>query len=64
MFYAVWDIRKTPSKLPAPVSKEATHELMQLVDLVVVTGLQNNVRASYRAVHRHWSGGPAMFHQS
>ena len=41
-------------KLPAPVSKEATHELMQLVDLVVVTGSQNNVRASYR------SGTPAI----
>ena len=25
-------------KLPTPVSKEATHELMQLVDLIVVTG--------------------------
>ena len=41
-------------KLPAPVSKEATHELMQLVDLIVVTGSQNNVHASYR------SGTPAI----
>ena len=41
-------------KLPTPVSKEATHELMQLVDLIVVTGSQNNVHASYR------SGTPAI----
>ena len=41
-------------KLPSPVSKETTQELMQLVDLVVVTGSQNNVRASYR------SGTPAI----
>ena len=41
-------------KLSTPVSKEATHELMQLVDLIVVTGSQNNVRASYR------SGTPAI----
>ena len=41
-------------KLPAPVSKEATHELMQLVDLIVVTGSQNNVHASYH------SGTPAI----
>ena len=41
-------------KLPTPVSKAATHELMQLVDLIVVTGSQNNVRASYR------SGTPAI----
>jgi len=41
-------------KLPAPVSKDATHDMMQLVDLVVVTGSQNNVRASYR------SGTPAI----
>ena len=41
-------------KLPTPASKEATHELMQLVDLIVVTGSQNNVRASYR------SGTPAI----
>ena len=30
--------------LPAPVSKELTQELMQQVDLVVVTGSQNNVQ--------------------
>ena len=41
-------------KLPSPVSKETTQELMRLVDLVVVTGSQNNVRASYR------SGTPAI----
>ena len=41
-------------KLQTPVSKEATHELMQLVDLIVVTGSQNNVRASYS------SGTPAI----
>lgn len=32
-------------KLPAPVSKETTMELMQQADLVVITGSQNNVRA-------------------
>ena len=41
-------------KLPAPVSKEATHKLMKLVDLIVVTGSQNNVHASY------CSGTPAI----
>ena len=40
--------------LPAPVSREATYELMELVDLVVTTGSQNNVRASYK------SGTPAI----
>ncbi len=40
--------------LPAPVTREATYELMELVDLVVTTGSQNNVRASYR------SGTPAI----
>ena len=40
--------------LPSPVSREATYELMELVDLVVTTGSQNNVRASYR------SGTPAI----
>jgi sulfoacetaldehyde dehydrogenase len=34
-------------KLPTPVSKAATLELMKQVDLVVVTGSQNNVRAAY-----------------
>ncbi len=41
-------------KLPAPVNKQATQELMQWVDLVVVTGSQNNVRSAYR------SGTPAI----
>ena len=34
-------------KLPAPVSKASTYEMMRQVDLVVVTGSQNNVRAAY-----------------
>ena len=34
-------------KLPTPVSKAMTHEMMKQVDLVVVTGSQNNVRAAY-----------------
>ncbi len=33
--------------LPAPVTKEATLELMHQADLVVATGSQNNVRAAY-----------------
>ena len=41
-------------KLPQPVSKDLTHELMRQVDLVVVTGSQNNVRAAYT------SGTPAI----
>lgn len=41
-------------KLPAPVSKAVTHELMRQVDLVVVTGSQNNVRAAAT------SGTPAI----
>ena len=41
-------------KIPTPVSKYDTQELMQLVDLVVVTGSQNNVRAAYS------SGTPAI----
>ncbi len=40
--------------LPGPVQREHTHELMALADLVVATGSQNNVRASYR------SGTPAI----
>lgn len=32
--------------LPAPVTKEATQELMRQADLVVVTGSQSNVRAA------------------
>jgi len=34
-------------KLPPPISKAMTHEMMRQVDLVVVTGSQNNVRAAY-----------------
>jgi sulfoacetaldehyde dehydrogenase len=41
-------------KLPEPVSKDTTYELMRQVDLVVVTGSQNNVRAAYS------SGTPAI----
>jgi sulfoacetaldehyde dehydrogenase len=33
--------------LPTPVTKEATHELMRLADLVVATGSQANIRAAY-----------------
>jgi len=40
--------------LPAPVSKDLTQTLMEAVDLVVVTGSQNNVRRAYR------SGTPAI----
>ena len=40
--------------LPAPVSRALTESLMQAVDLVVVTGSQNNVRGAYR------SGTPAI----
>ncbi|MBS1254678.1 MAG: Sulfoacetaldehyde dehydrogenase (acylating) [Deltaproteobacteria bacterium] len=41
-------------KMPSPVSFKATHELMQQVDLLVVTGAQINVRAAYS------SGTPAI----
>ena len=40
--------------LPAPVTKEATFELMRQADLVVATGSQANVRAAYT------SGTPAF----
>lgn len=40
--------------LPQPVTKESTHELMRLCDLVVATGSQANVRAAYA------SGTPAF----
>lgn len=40
--------------LPRPVTKEATQALMRAVDLVVVTGSQNNVRDAYT------SGTPAI----
>lgn len=46
--------RDLVQQLPAPVSKAATLELMRQVDLVVVTGSQNNVRAAYA------SGTPAI----
>jgi sulfoacetaldehyde dehydrogenase len=40
--------------LPNPVTKETTQALMEAVDLVVVTGSQDNVRRAYR------SGTPAI----
>ena len=40
--------------LPSPVSKSLTKELMKKVDLVIVTGSQNNVRDAYS------SGTPAI----
>ncbi len=40
--------------LPAPVNRAMTEKLMQEVDLVVVTGSQNNVRGAYS------SGTPAI----
>ena len=35
-------------KIPSPASKEATHKLMQSVDMVVVTGSEKNVSSAYR----------------
>ena len=40
--------------LAAPVTKEATHELMHQADLVAATGSQSNIRAAYS------SGKPAI----
>ena len=40
--------------LPAPITREATTELMRQVDLVVATGSQSNVRGAYS------SGTPAI----
>ena len=40
--------------LPSPVNKDLTKELMKQVDLVIVTGSQNNVREAYS------SGTPAI----
>jgi sulfoacetaldehyde dehydrogenase len=40
--------------LPAPITKDATHELMRLADLVAATGSQSNIRAAYS------SGTPAI----
>jgi sulfoacetaldehyde dehydrogenase len=46
--------RDLVQQLPAPVTREATNELMRQVDLVVATGSQTNVRAAYA------SGTPAI----
>ena len=40
--------------LPAPITKDATYELMRLSDLVAATGSQANIRAAYS------SGTPAI----
>jgi sulfoacetaldehyde dehydrogenase len=40
--------------LPSPITKDSTHELMRLADLVVATGSQSNIRAAYT------SGTPAF----
>jgi sulfoacetaldehyde dehydrogenase len=40
--------------LPAPVTRESTHELMRQADLVAATGSQANIRAAYS------SGTPAI----
>lgn len=39
--------RDLVQRLPSPISKAGTLQLMQEVDLVVATGSQNNVRAAY-----------------
>ena len=39
--------RELVQKLPAPLSREATLELMTQVDLVVATGSQRNIRSAY-----------------
>ncbi len=41
--------RDLVQKLPEPVDKATTTELMRQVDLVVVTGSQNNVRGAYES---------------
>ena len=41
-------------KIPSPTSKDLTNKLMELVDMVVVTGSQKNVSSAYR------SGTPAI----
>ena len=44
--------------LPAPVDKTLTGALMRMVDLVVVTGSQNNVRTAYQSgTPAIWGGG-------
>lgn len=49
--HAQFDIINAPrdlvQMLPAPVTKDSTHELMRQADLVVATGSQANVRAAY-----------------
>jgi sulfoacetaldehyde dehydrogenase len=56
--HAEFDRIKAPrdlvQMLPAPVTKDATAELMRQCDLVVATGSQSNVRAAYA------SGTPAF----
>ena len=46
--------RDLVQKLPSPISKAGTAQLMQSVDLIVATGSQNNVRGAYS------SGTPAV----
>jgi len=46
--------RDLVQQLPDPIGKATTYELMHQVDLVVVTGSQNNVRSAYS------SGTPAI----
>jgi sulfoacetaldehyde dehydrogenase len=46
--------RELVQVLPAPITKEATHELMRQADLVAATGSQANIRAAYS------SGTPAI----
>ena len=52
------DLVKAPRDLvqvlPSPITKDATHELMRVADLVVATGSQANIRAAYA------SGTPAF----
>jgi sulfoacetaldehyde dehydrogenase len=49
--HAQLDLVKAPrdlvQMLPAPITKDATHELMRLADLVVATGSQANIRSAY-----------------
>lgn len=49
--HAQLDLVKAPRDLvlmlPDPITKDATHELMRLADLVVATGSQANIRAAY-----------------
>ena len=41
--------------LPSPISIDLTKELMKQVDLVIVTGAQNNVRQAYSSGNTfHW----------